>query len=76
MNTAPANNRPIKILLMDARTISSIRNIYSDEMLFLASIHHKVNGTKYPKVLEKYYTVEMSGFKKGIDFGGIRERLP
>lgn len=71
LDTAPANNRPIKILLMDTRTISGIRNIYSDEMLFSASIHPQSKWSKIPESSRKILYREMlKVLKKGIDFGG------
>ena len=71
LDTAPANNRPIKILLMDTRTISGIGNIYSDEMLFSASIHPQSKWSKIPESSKKILYREMlKVLKKGIDFGG------
>lgn len=71
LDTAPANNRPIKILLMDTRTISGIGNIYSDEMLFSASIHPQSIWNKIPEKSKKMLYQEMlKVLKKGIDFGG------
>lgn len=71
LDTAPANNRPIKILLMDTRTIAGIGNIYSDEMLFSASIHPESKWNKIPEKYKKLLYKEMlKVLKAGIDFGG------
>lgn len=71
IDSAPANSRPIKTLLMDTRTISGIGNIYSDEMLFASSIHPESKWAKIPKKQKKNLHKEMiSVLKRGIDFGG------
>ncbi len=71
IDTAPANSRPIKILLMDTRTISGIGNIYSDEMLFLSGIHPESKWVKIPIPQKKLLHKNMLAvLQKGIDFGG------
>jgi len=71
IDTAPANSRPIKILLMDTRTIAGIGNIYSDEMLFLSGIHPESKWVKIPEALKKLLHKHMLAvLQKGIDFGG------
>ncbi len=71
IDNAPANNRPIKILLMDTRTIAGIGNIYSDEMLFSSGIHPESVWNKIPEKSKKILYQEMlKVLKKGIDFGG------
>ena len=71
LDTAPASARPIKIFLMDTRTISGIGNIYSDELLFLAGVHPKSNWNKIPKEIRKLIHKSMlKVLKHGIDFGG------
>ncbi len=71
LRTAPAPNRPIKIFLMDPRTISGIGNIYSDEMLWLAGIHPLSVLSKIPKnKLKVLFTAMKKVLQTGIDFGG------
>lgn len=71
LNKAPANNRSIKTLLMDTRTIAGIGNIYSDEMLFNSNIHPESVWAKIPEKEKKLLRIEMlKVLKKGIDFGG------
>ncbi len=71
LDSAPANSRPIKILLMDTRTISGIGNIYSDELLFLAGVHPESKWAEIPTKQKKLMHAAMiSVLKKGIDFGG------
>lgn len=64
-------NKPIKQVLLDQSVIAGIGNIYSDEMLWLSSIHPK---SKTGKIIEKQLKllfVHMKDvLKKGIDFGG------
>jgi formamidopyrimidine-DNA glycosylase len=61
----------IKTILMDQSIIAGIGNIYSDEMLWLASIHPESNPKKIPdKDLLKLYKNMREILKKGIDFGG------
>jgi formamidopyrimidine-DNA glycosylase len=64
-------NWKIKTVLMDQSIIAGIGNIYSDEMLWLASIHPESNPNKVPeKQLLKLYTSMKEVLRKGIDFGG------
>lgn len=61
----------IKTVLMDQTVISGIGNIYSDEALWLASIHPKSIVKKIPqKDLENLFTSIKIVLKKGLDFGG------
>jgi formamidopyrimidine-DNA glycosylase len=64
-------NRPIKEVLLDQRIISGIGNIYSDEMLWLASIHplRLVSAITKPE-MKKLYASMKTVLLKGIDFGG------
>ncbi len=71
LDKAPANNRPIKSLLMDTRTIAGIGNIYSDEMLFRAGVHPESKWRNIPLSIRKLmHTSMILVLKKGIDFGG------
>lgn len=71
LGMAPANNRPIKILLMDPRVIAGIGNIYTDEMLFNAGIHPESKWNKIPDTFKKALHKQMIlVLKRGIDFGG------
>lgn len=71
LDTAPANKRPIKSLLMDMRTISGIGNIYSDELLFRANTHPESRWGKIPPKTQKtIHAAMLTVLKKGIDFGG------
>lgn len=64
-------NKSIKTVLMDQTVIAGIGNIYSDEMLWLASIHpeSKSKNLKDKNFLELYNDMKkvLSG---GIKFGG------
>jgi formamidopyrimidine-DNA glycosylase len=63
--------RPIKEVLLDQKIISGIGNIYSDEALWLASIHplrKVVDITK--SEMKKLYEAIIVVLEKGIDFGG------
>lgn len=61
----------IKTVLMDQSTIAGIGNIYSDEMLWLASIHPESKPSAIPeKYLKVLYTSMKTVLEKGIDFGG------
>ena len=60
-----------KLVLLDQSIIAGIGNIYSDEMLWLASIHPMSIIEKIPKKLfSPLYKGMISVLKKGIDFGG------
>ncbi len=64
-------NWPIKQILMDQYTVAGIGNIYSDEMLWLASIHPESKINKIPdKTLQLLYKAMQTVLKKGINFGG------
>ncbi len=64
-------NGKIKSILMDPKVIAGIGNIYSDEMLWLASIHPLSNPNKIPKnKLKDLYKAMQEVLNKGIDFGG------
>jgi formamidopyrimidine-DNA glycosylase len=61
----------IKQVLMDQTVISGIGNIYSDEMLWSASIHPLSRaGAIPPAALKKLYAAMRTVLRKGIDFGG------
>jgi formamidopyrimidine-DNA glycosylase len=61
----------IKQVLMDQSVISGVGNIYSDEALWLASVHPMsiVSKISAPKLRELFDTTQ-TVLKKGIDFGG------
>lgn len=62
---------PIKTVLMDQSIIAGIGNIYSDEMLWLSSIHPESKPNKIPtQELQLLYKAMQGVLKKGIDFGG------
>lgn len=64
-------NWPMKQILMDQYTIAGIGNIYSDEMLWLASIHPESRINKIPDTcLKDLFKSMKQVLKKGIDFGG------
>jgi formamidopyrimidine-DNA glycosylase len=61
----------IKTTLMDQSVIAGIGNIYSDEMLWLASIHPQSNIKNIPGTfLQKLYVAMKEVLGKGINFGG------
>ena len=61
----------IKQVLMDPYIIAGIGNIYSDEILWRASIHPLSIVEKIPeKNLKLAFTAMKEVLKKGIDFGG------
>lgn len=61
----------IKQVLMDQLVISGIGNIYSDEMLWISSIHPVSVVSKIPKKqMKQLYSAMKEVLKKGIDFGG------
>jgi len=64
-------NWKIKTVLMNQSVIAGIGNIYSDEMLWLSSIHPESNSNKIPntKLLKLYKEMKII-LKKGINFGG------
>lgn len=64
-------NWPIKQSLMDQYTIAGIGNIYSDEMLWLASIHPESRIGKIPnQYLKNLFTYMKKVLVRGIDLGG------
>ncbi|MFA6514758.1 MAG: bifunctional DNA-formamidopyrimidine glycosylase/DNA-(apurinic or apyrimidinic site) lyase [Candidatus Paceibacterota bacterium] len=64
-------NWKIKTVLMDQSIIAGIGNIYSDEMLWLSSIHPESKPSKVPpKQLLKLYIAMKEVLTKGINFGG------
>ena len=61
----------IKTVLMDQAIMAGIGNIYSDEMLWLASVHPESYPSALPSTcLRKLYTTMHDVLRKGIDFGG------
>lgn len=61
----------IKTVLMDQEIIAGIGNIYSDEMLWSASIHPESKVQSIPvTVLQKLYMNMKEVLNDGIDFGG------
>lgn len=71
LNNAPANNRPIKSLLIDTRTIAGIGNIYSDELLWRSGIHPESKWAGLPLPVRKTMHLSMLAvLRNGIDFGG------
>ena len=61
----------IKSVLMDQTVLAGIGNIYSDEALWLASIHPKSTPKKLPeKNLKELFESVKTVLAKGIDFGG------
>ncbi|MFA6392738.1 MAG: bifunctional DNA-formamidopyrimidine glycosylase/DNA-(apurinic or apyrimidinic site) lyase [Candidatus Paceibacterota bacterium] len=64
-------NKNIKTVLMDQSIIAGIGNIYSDEMLWLSSIHPESKPKNIPnKNLKLLYTSMKEVLAKGINFGG------
>ncbi|MBX4198029.1 DNA-formamidopyrimidine glycosylase [Candidatus Parcubacteria bacterium] len=65
------SNGRIKQVLMDQTLISGIGNIYSDEILWSASVHPESKPGKIPATnLKKMYEASKEILKKGINFGG------
>lgn len=61
----------IKQVLMDPFVIAGIGNIYSDEILWRASVHPLSTVSKIPeKNLKLMFVVMKETLQKGIDFGG------
>ncbi len=61
----------IKTVLMDQSIIAGIGNIYSDEMLWLSSIHPESKPNKIPKKeMGILYKKMREILNKGINFGG------
>ena len=64
-------NGKIKSVLMDQTVLAGIGNIYSDEALWLASIHPKSTPKKLQeKNLRELFEAVKTVLAKGIDFGG------
>ncbi len=64
-------NSPIKTVLMDQTLIAGIGNIYSDEILWRASIHPSSKPLAIPrKNTTLAFKAMKEVLKKGIDFGG------
>ncbi len=64
-------NGPIKQTLMDQALIAGVGNIYSDEILWRASVHPKSQYGKIPAdVRKEMYKATKEMLRKGIDFGG------
>lgn len=64
-------NGRIKSVLMDQSIIAGIGNIYSDEALYLASIHPNSVVKNIPdKTMTILFNNTKSVLQKGIDFGG------
>ncbi len=64
-------NKNIKTVLMDQSIIAGIGNIYSDEMLWLSSIHPESRSIKIlNKNIQLLYKSMKVVLNKGIDFGG------
>jgi formamidopyrimidine-DNA glycosylase len=64
-------NGNIKTVLMDQTIIAGIGNIYSDEMLWLSSIHPESKPALVPRTqLKILYQSMKNVLNKGIDFGG------
>lgn len=71
LSRSAGGRRPIKQSLMDQCTIAGIGNIYSDEMLWLASIHPESKISKIPTpYLKNLFLAMKQVLNKGIDFGG------
>ncbi len=63
--------RPIKQALMDQELIAGVGNIYSDEMLWLSSIHPSSIPSRIPLLaLKNLYAAMKKVLRAGIDFGG------
>lgn len=64
-------NNKIKTVLMDPSIVAGIGNIYSDEALWLASIHpERLVKNISDKEMHKLFKSIQEVLKKGIDFGG------
>lgn len=64
-------NWEIKTALMSQDLISGIGNIYSDELLWLSSVHPKSKVSKIPApIFKKMFPAMKTVLQKGIDFGG------
>jgi formamidopyrimidine-DNA glycosylase len=64
-------NGNIKTVLMDQTNIAGVGNIYSDEALWLASIHPESKPKATPLTsMKQLYDAVKEVLNKGIDFGG------
>ncbi len=64
-------NGNIKTVLMDQTNIAGIGNIYSDEALWLASVHPESKPKAIPLTpMKQLYGAVKEVLNKGIDFGG------
>lgn len=64
-------NGNIKTVLMDQTNIAGIGNIYSDEALWLASVHPESKPKAIPLTfMKQLYDAVKEVLNKGIDFGG------
>ncbi len=69
ISTKPSGK--IKTVLVDQSVIAGIGNIYSDEILWLTSIHPETRVDKLDReTLTLMYRSMKTVLKKGIDFGG------
>ncbi len=69
LNTRP--NGKIKSVLLDQTKIAGIGNIYSDEALWLSSVHPLSTVSKIPSnIITELYKATVKVLEKGIDFGG------
>lgn len=65
------STKNIKTVLMDQSVIAGIGNIYSDEILWLSSIHPESRTSEVPnKYLKLAFKSMKEVLNKGIDFGG------
>ncbi|MEK7645299.1 MAG: DNA-formamidopyrimidine glycosylase [Patescibacteria group bacterium] len=61
----------IKLVLMDPAVLAGIGNIYSDEILWAASVHPASTVSKVPLAkMKEIYRKSKEILKKGISFGG------
>lgn len=64
-------NKPIKTILLDQKIISGIGNIYSDEALWLSSIHpSRTSISLTNSEIKKLFNSIRISLQKGIEFGG------
>lgn len=67
-------NKTIKEIMMDQHLIAGLGNAYTDEILFLSSIHPKRKGKEISdEEAEKIYKNIFEVIKKGKEFGGASE---
>jgi formamidopyrimidine-DNA glycosylase len=64
-------NWPIKLTLLDQATVAGIGNIYSDEILWEASVHPLSKSDKVPlPQVKKMHTAAKKILTKSIELGG------